>query len=537
MNQNYQFSQHTQEELVAVLQSFPIPIFCFSDSPDDNFKVVAYNSEFLSFFYLEAKSIHQSSPFLKNLFTHFASLKNAMQKEGNDIICSPMSLQYQTEQVVVQLKKIYNNLFIALFFNEKMEVFRLLDKNEQIHNLESLFDELESVMQNEIRVRLTSERRYRQLFHIGYDGIFILTARNDENRECGNILEANHIALQIVGLKDIQGVNFLQLIPEKERGDVSEKLHHIQPNDNLFINATIINQQSQIPFSVEICGQLFICDNQRNIYLAVRDISERLVLEKEREKDRALLLQQSKMASMGEMIGVIAHQWRQPLNVLSLEISSLHELFCEGSLDQESCTTYINRIYQQIDFMSQTINDFRDFFSPSKQAKYFSPKKVLESVVAMLEPQFLMRSCIRININDETCQTTMIYGFSNEFKQALLVLIQNAKDAIQEKIQQQPDFLGEIYITIQQVEGNSAVEIGILDNAGGVCPADLPYIFDPYFSTKGAKGSGVGLPTAKMIIERSMHGKIRAFNKNQGAYFQITVPCQPPNQECSEAIK
>ena len=237
---------------------------------------------------------------------------------------------------------------------------------------------------------------------------------------------------------------------------------------------------------------------------------ENLVKEKTAQNTKQLevLQQQNKMASMGEMIGAIAHQWRQPLNELGLSIQNLKYDYRANSIDEKFIKEFIEYNRKTIMFMSKTIDDFRSFFRVDKTKQDFNVKEITEAVIDMLSAQLKSHE-ITVTITGET----FIYnGFQSEYQQVVLNLINNAKDALIENKIENPT----IEITLYDKK------ITIKDNAGGI-PKDLcERIFEPYFTTKDqGKGTGMGLYMSKMIIEDNMDGKLYVNSEDNGAIFTI----------------
>jgi signal transduction histidine kinase len=233
-----------------------------------------------------------------------------------------------------------------------------------------------------------------------------------------------------------------------------------------------------------------------------------------RQKDQ-LLIQQNRQAAMGEMIGNIAHQWRQPLNTLGLTIQQLLLLYDLGEFSRELLAQNVGSSMELIQHMSRTIDDFRNYFRPDKEKTEF---KVHETIVNTLS---LMEGCFQspqIRIEVVAKNDSSIYGLQNEFAQVLLNILTNARDALIERKIDDPG----VMITICR-EGGSTV-VTVADNAGGIPEEILGKIFDPYFTTKGPQsGTGVGLFMSKTIIEKNMGGRLSALNIANGAEFRIEV--------------
>jgi PAS domain S-box-containing protein len=257
---------------------------------------------------------------------------------------------------------------------------------------------------------------------------------------------------------------------------------------------------------------------QRQLEDLNRSLEDRIqkAVDELRQKDQ-VLMRQSRMAAMGEMIGNIAHQWRQPLNALGLVIANIKDAYDYNELDAEylsQAVTDSNRLVQK---MSSTISDFANFFRPDKKIIPFSGLKQIHDAISLVEASFKNNNII---IHCDTAEDIMLLGFPNEFSQVLLNLLVNAKDAIQAS--KRMDGLVEVRLTARDGSGC----ITVRDNGGGIPEAIIGRIFDPYFSTKN-RGSGIGLYMSKMIIADNMNGSITARNVEDGAEFTICIPKVP----------
>lgn len=259
--------------------------------------------------------------------------------------------------------------------------------------------------------------------------------------------------------------------------------------------------------------------NDLNIGLDKRVKDE---VHKRREQEQ-ILIQQSRFAAMGEMIGNIAHQWRQPLNAIGLLIQNIENAYEMGMLDD----AYINRTVEKgnrlTKSMSQTVDDFRNFFKPNKEAIVFSLLSAVESSLDMIRSSFLDNM---IDITYEVDKNLCIKGFPSEFSQVLLNVLNNARDALLEnKIEEKKIFISSFNM-------NEEVGIIIKDNAGGIPEKILHNIFDPYFTTKDeGKGTGIGLYMSKTIIENNMNGKLSVENGTDGAIFSIKMKLEVCNEK------
>jgi len=218
------------------------------------------------------------------------------------------------------------------------------------------------------------------------------------------------------------------------------------------------------------------------------------LLHNEKEQQQSLLLQQSRLASMGEMTASIAHQWRQPLTHLSFVFMNIKK----NSHNPQTVERKIKEANEQLTYMSKTIDDFRNFYNPSKTKEEFDIKTACEDAVKIAN--------VSVKISEKNPFT--FYGNKNEFEQVILNIVNNAKDAKQD---------ASIKIIIDKPT------ITISDNAGGIDKEHINKIFEPYFSTK-KESDGIGLYIAKTIVEREMGGKLSVENKDRGSAFMITLP-------------
>ena len=228
------------------------------------------------------------------------------------------------------------------------------------------------------------------------------------------------------------------------------------------------------------------------------------------EQDK-LLIQKSKMASMGEMIGNIAHQWRQPLSQLSGLFFDIESAYDYKELNKKYLQNRVEEANDLLEYMSKTIDDFRNFFNPNSKKEEFYLKDAVENAIKIVKSTlnyYQIELIININENHK------IEGYKNEYSQAVMNIITNAKDVIKERNIKNP----QIKIYSQKKE---KLYLHIEDNAGGVDENIIEKIFDPYFTTKYEYGTGIGLYMTKLIIEDKMNGNIKVKNSKDGAIFTI----------------
>jgi len=245
------------------------------------------------------------------------------------------------------------------------------------------------------------------------------------------------------------------------------------------------------------------------------EIAERLrVLESLHLKER-MLIQQNRQAAIGEMISNIAHQWRQPLNIIGLSIQELKMSYDYGECSPDLMSQKVGRSMQLIQQMSQTIDDFSLYFKPEQEKTAFRLSDVIDSTVSLIKDSFKHR---QVSIDVIARDAPVIVGFSNELVQSLLSILNNARDALIEREIEHP------LVTITSCSENGRAVVTIADNAGGIAEQVMGKIFDPYFTTKGEQtGTGLGLFMAKTIVENNLGGRLTVRNVDNGAEFRIEV--------------
>ena len=228
------------------------------------------------------------------------------------------------------------------------------------------------------------------------------------------------------------------------------------------------------------------------------------------------MLAQSKQAAMGEMISMIAHQWRQPISVIGMSVNNMLIDIELGELSEDGVKGCGSEILTEVDYLSKTIDDFRGFFKPSKKKELANLQSIFDNTKNIIGKS-LENSAIDLIINIEENIKLKIY--KSELLQVLLNLINNAKDALQDSDTDSKK------IELQAYKEDDFIVFKICDNAGGVELGIIDKIFEPYFSTKLQKnGTGLGLYMSKIIVDKHLLGKIWVENSSNGACFMIKIP-------------
>ncbi|MEO5356439.1 MAG: PAS domain S-box protein [Nitrospirae bacterium YQR-1] len=277
---------------------------------------------------------------------------------------------------------------------------------------------------------------------------------------------------------------------------------------------------------VKLRGSNLDITERKKMETQLRELNKNLetMVAVETEKRRVheqMLIQQSKMASMGEMIGLIAHQWKQPINAVGLKVQDLQDSYAYGEVNDKYIGNLVDSTMHQIDFMAKTIDDFRNFFIPSKKKVLFDVKTAIEELLSMFISVF-SKSNIDVSVKADKYQILPVKGYPNELKQVILNILNNSRDAIVSRKKNIPEIKGNIEISINNNEDKSKVTVSIIDNGGGIPDDIIDKIFEPYFTTKEKEGTGIGLYMSKTIIETNMGGTLQVKNIADGVEFMIS---------------
>jgi PAS domain S-box-containing protein len=338
----------------------------------------------------------------------------------------------------------------------------------------------------------------------------------------GVIVDSNSEFCGLLQLKcsEIYGKTFNDFPDNKSVRKVIKVLKKY--NENQFANHEFKfydkNQKKKI-YIIKQAKYLDKKSKREGIVTIFTDVTEQKAIEIEKQRDKQFVIQQSKLAEIGEVFSSIAHQWKSPL----VEITAIaQELFYTRKVvNEKEDSSFVSDIMTQVDYMTDTINDFQTFIMPSHSKTMFDIYDAIESMLAIINHNMKYNN-IKINIEIQNNCCLIIYGYKNEFMQCFLNIINNAKDELLKN-----DYKNR-KIDIKLFNKDENLIIMIEDNAGGIDSKNLGKIFNPYYSTKD-EGHGIGLYMSKMIIEDKMDGKIIASNIDGGACFKIELGCSCEN--------
>ncbi len=261
-----------------------------------------------------------------------------------------------------------------------------------------------------------------------------------------------------------------------------------------------------------------IFDDKNEIvnFLAIKqEITKEIYLKEEIKNKEEMMIAQSRHAAMGEMISMIAHQWRQPISVIAMACNNILVDLELEMLDNEQLKDSAESMIEQTKYLSQTIEDFRNFFKPDKEKELINPKNIVDEALSIMSKSLENNGIVITFGKIDDCEVLI---FSRELLQVFLNLIKNAKEAFEDKN------IENKIIEISIIKNNQIVKIEIYDNAYNIDEKIKDKVFDPYFSTKAEKtGTGLGLYMSKTIIEKHLNGALGFYNKNEGVVFYVDL--------------
>ena len=399
--------------------------------------------------------------------------------------------------------------------NKQYEALNKL--NKKINDFNNTLEDKVSIQVEEIK---KSTDLFKTIFNTVKNGVAILDLDS-------NFILVNDEYKRITGLEkqEFYNTSCLEITHKSNQNEFKKIIKEIQWNNyhNIFIKQYIDKDKR----SIDIMLDIFLMPDKKSILVVAKDITKQNKHKREQKQKDEQLLQQSRLAQMGEMISMIAHQWRQPLGAIGSAIISMKLQLRSSSINftnKQETKEYLikldkkyDNINEYVQFLSATIDDFRNFFKPNKEKEKINIILPIKKALKIVEVPLKDKN-ITIKTFYESTGKVLIY--SNEITQVILNILKNAEDNFIEK-----QISGaEISINVKKVQSDFIINIS--DNGKGIKKELLSKIFDPYFSTKLDKnGAGLGLYMSKIIIEEHNMGKLVAINTKEGIEFIIKLPC------------
>jgi CBS domain-containing protein/signal transduction histidine kinase len=422
--------------------------------------------------------------------------------------------EYMTSPVITTIEDVL--VTDALNDLKKNNIRRIivLDKNENLKGILTNRDILKHIRGNYTKILQNKIKHAQEIMDFLPEPIIEVYHSNNEDI----IYSMNYRAKKVFG-KECVDKNITKIIPKKKWKELSKLLFEVN-----FVKDISIEIDNSI---YEISATISRNINTNYIKIIFKDVTfyeeeknklQTLVDEeiKKRLDSEYLLMQQSKLATMGEMVGHIAHQWRQPLAQLGGIFMNLESAYEFNEMSKEYMQKKVDHGNEIIKYMSKTIEDFRYFFEPNIILQDFNLYKYLQNAIDLIEAS-LTYNHIQLDLSGVD-KELVILGYGSEFSQVVLNLLVNAKDALIENKVANP------FIKIYTTVSHSHIYVNFYDNGGGIKEELIDKIFDNYFTTKSnKKGSGLGLYMSKLIIENKFNGAIFVKNECNGVLFTIKL--------------
>lgn len=409
--------------------------------------------------------------------------------------------------------------FIHKLSSEEQRRVRVTTTKIDYFNTPALFSIIKDITKEfQIKNRLIHiEEEFKNFFKLSIN-LHVITNKD------GDTIEINDACKNMFGYdrKELINRSFIKLLHSDDIDNTKKELKKVSIGENVhyFENRCIHKDGSD----VYLAWTATTNSTKDLIFASAQNITKRKIIELEKEKKEKLLVQQSKMAMMGEMIANIAHQWKQPLSLISMSngLLKLNQENAIFSSDEEKAEA-IKNIDSSVKNLSDTIDDFKNFFRPDKEKNIFQLVNIYKKIQNLMKSQFKNYNVELVSKLEEID----IYGYENQLLQVLINIIKNARD---ELVRRKVSDRKIIFVNSYQIDKQIIIEIK--DTAGGIPDNIINQIFEPYFTTKNDdKGTGIGLYICKQIIE-GMNGKIEASNitynfegtEYKGAKFIIKLP-------------
>jgi len=428
-------------------------------------------------------------------------------------LISPLVIATKTNEIYINgLEKYLDKTFTVVKEYSLEETLKIRYPGIKLVTVDTLHEGLQAVQEGKVFAYLDNAMTIMYEIQKSFLGTISIVGRSTEKIEYRIASRNDEKMLGDILQKAISSLSSSEI--EQIKNHWSEFKHDILIDYSLVWKIVLASL-------VTISLLMMFLSKQNMLKKEIECLNKKLKLEiekevkKSRKKDQTIF-KQAKLVNMGEMIGNISHQWRQPLAEINSIVMKIESDFVSKKLDNDSLDGNLTKIEDLTEYMSNTIESFNNFFKMDKETKHFLVSDCINQVMYLFESSFQMH---QISIELNIVQDNQIDSYEGEFIQVLIIILQNAKDIL--LINAVKD--AQILITIDREENKSIIKI--LDNAGGVGDDIKDKIFEPYFTTKfKSKGIGIGLYMAKMIIEKNMNGTLEVNNVKDGAEFTIELP-------------
>ena len=378
-----------------------------------------------------------------------------------------------------------------------LNVTSLIDENENIYGFIGVIEDITEKYDLEVALK-EETHRLKSILECAGDCIHILDKE-------GNLVLYSSSFIESLGYTQDEA-KYLNVQDWDKNFNIKESLSNLLISHSTF--EAIHTKKDGTNFFVEIKTNGITLDGQEYLYAASRDITERKLTQNQLLKKDTIIEQQTKLVSMGEMIGNIAHQWRQPLSIITTNASSLKVKSEFGlDIDHEELKNVCDSIVTQAQYLSNTIDDFRNFIKEDKEYSNILISEILKKTISLVGSSLKNNF---INLILDIKDDLEIFGNKNELEQALINIINNSKDAL---VENQNDGHRYVFIYTKKLSQDE-LQLEILDNAGGIAQNIINRVFEPYFTTKHQSvGTGIGLSMAYKIIKERHEQNIEVSNK------------------------
>ncbi len=463
-------------------------------------------------------------------------IESITQKESSEIRNRWLSVRLES---VIDFSRFWEIGFIGLLVLIIL-FYRQYILNRHNKKLQEANEEIEKKtkeLESKTNQLAKQKELFEKIYHESTDGIFLMLLDTKE------IIDCNDATLKVLKYKNKQeflGLGIADLFPTKQPSGLSSVFNIYKMLDTAIEKGSnsfefVFKNKRNKNIWLEVVLTTITIDDKNLIHVVLRDIDKRKEMEEElnilthnledkvkqevkkNEEKTKQLLQQSRLAQMGEMISMIAHQWRQPLTAISATTNNLLlRMMIKDRPNDEDLKREISLISDYSQHLSNTIDDFRNFFKSDKQKTNTTLENIVSNSINIVRNS-LEGNNIKLTVDFDCYESINV--FASEVNQVILNLIKNAEDAILENEVSN----GEIKIFTSCEDEFCYIEIS--DNGGGIPANIMEKVFDPYFSTKKSKeGTGLGLYMSKIIINDHCKGQLSIKNNSEGAVFTVKIP-------------